>query len=112
MNDLELTELFIEFSKTQSHLFELKFQIEQEVLSRKKSSVIAGVSAKYYKESEGTPDYEGSVAAYLGAHPLFDRNYLDVFSETKVTFDWKAICHRFSIGLVPGKPKPARVVIG
>jgi hypothetical protein len=111
MNEVDLTKLFVEYAQTKAHLVELEVVIKQEVFLRKSTVKIAGISAKYYNPSEGTPDYEGSVAAYLGSHPLFDRHYLDEFSETKVSFAWKDICKRFDITVIPGEPKPARVVL-
>lgn len=112
MNEVDLTKLFVEYAQTKAHLVELEAVIKHEVFLRKSSVKIAGVTAKYYNPSDGTPDYEASVAAYLGEHPLFDRHYLDDFSETKVTFRWKEICQRFEIPVIPGEPKPARVVLG
>jgi len=111
MNDIELAKLFVEYSETKNKLQELAMYIETAVLERRESVKLAGVTAKYYKPSEGTPDYEASVVAYLGDHPLFDRHYLDEFSETKVSFAWKDICKRFDITVIPGEPKPARVVL-
>ena len=112
MNEIDLTKLFVDYAQTKAHLVELEAIMKHEVLLRKKTVQVAGVTAKYYNPSDGTPDYEASVAAYIGDHPLFDRHYFDEFSETKVSFAWKDICKRFDITVIPGEPKPARVVLG
>jgi len=112
MNEIDLTKLFVDYAQTKAHLVELEVIMKHEVLLRKKTVQVAGVTAKYYNPSDGTPDYEASVVAYIGARDSFDRRVLDEYSDTKITFRWKEICQVFNIDLIPGEPKPARVVLG
>jgi hypothetical protein len=110
MNEIELTQLFVEYAETQKKLSELKTKIEIEILARGESSKIAGITATYYKPSFGTPDYEEAAKAYLEEYPQ-EAGYLEKFQIITVNTKWKEICVDFGISPAPGEEKPARVVI-
>jgi aspartate/methionine/tyrosine aminotransferase len=110
MNEIELTQLFIEYAETQSLLDELRAKIEAEILERKDSVKIAGVKATYYKPSAGTPKYEESVIEYLGSHPE-KKDELKKFQSTIISTSWKEALLYFNLIAKPGDERPAKVVI-
>lgn len=109
MDDLELTELFVERRKAMERIAEIDGVITPEVLERGKTFSAAGVSASYYKASV-VRDYE--LAAQT--HPEVNNEL--VADHTKVTkrIAWKKVCDAVGISEdeVPViKEKPARVVV-
>jgi len=110
MNDIELTQLFIDYAQTQNHLDCLHAQIELEILARAESVKIAGVEAKYYKPSNETPDYQGAVHAFIDLHPD-QLPTLETFQTVSISCKWKEAAAAFGLQPDPGPEKPARVVI-
>lgn len=111
MDDIQLTQLFVEYALHQAKMIELKAEIEKEVLARGKSVAIAGVEAKYYKPSEGTPDYEGAVKEWWDRHPEDTHAYMSDCSTTTVSVSWKKVCDYLLLAPPSGELKPARVVV-
>jgi hypothetical protein len=110
MNEIELTQLFIEYAETQSLLDELRAKIEAEILERKDSVKIAGVKATYYKPSPGTPNYEEAAIEYIGRVPEA-KELLPEYQTTTVSTRWKEFCAAMEIEAEPGEERPAKVVI-
>ena len=106
IDEIELTQYFIEYAKTNQRLAELRKLIEGAVLDIGETRKIAGVTATYYKPSHETPDYEGAARRVM---PLnFD---LTPFSTTTVTVSWKSVCESLFATPEEGAEKPARVVV-
>ena len=106
MDEIELTELFVSYSKAMKVMAELKTKIEAAVLERGETVKIAGVTATYYKPSFETPDYEN--AAKAAVPEGFD--YVP-FSTVTTSIRWKDICEYLAVIAPAGKEKPARVVV-
>ena len=110
MDDLELTRWFMQYAELSKQLAEVKAKIEEGVLDRGESVKIAGITATYYKPSQETPDYKGTVENYLQAYPL-NKYQLKQFQTVTITTKWKEACEYFIIAPPPGAEKPARVVV-
>lgn len=111
MNDIELTQLFVDYANLQDELADLKEKITAEILKREESVKIAGVTATYYKPTLGTPDYEGAVTLFLEQNPA-EEYRLKEFQSATITTKWKEACVAFRIAPNPStEEKPARVVI-
>lgn len=106
MNEIELTQLFVDYAESLKKSAELKTQIESAVLERGETIKIAGVSASYYKQSFETPDYKGAARSAMPQD--FD---VIPFSTTTVSTRWKEICEHLSVDVPVGVEKPARVVV-
>jgi hypothetical protein len=106
MDEIELTELFVSYSKAMKVMAELKTKIEAAVLERGETVKIAGVTATYYKPSFETPDYEN--AAKAAVPEGFD--YVP-FSTVTTSVRWKEVCEAIGVAAPAGKEKPARVVV-
>ena len=106
MNEIELTQLFVEYAECNKRMAELKSKIESAVLERGETVKIAGVSASYYKSSFETPDYQR--AAKSAMPDGFD---LSPFSTTTTVVRWKEVCDNLAIEVATGPEKPARVVV-
>jgi hypothetical protein len=106
MNDIELTQVFIDYARTKSNLETYERIIQEEILNRGESAKIAGVTATYYKPTNEVPDYataaQGSLPSDFDLHP---------YQKVTVTTSWKTVCDFLGIDVPPGKEKPARVVI-
>jgi len=85
VNEIELTQLFIDYAETQKRAAELRAQIEAAVLERGESANIAGVKATYYKPGFETPDYK--TAAKDAPAELVAQ-----FSTTTTTTKWAEVC--------------------
>lgn len=109
LDEIALTQLFIEYAEHDRKLEEIKKKIQDELLERKGSSTIAGIEGKYYKEGFETPDYEAAAKSYLNTHPDFDLTPYSTTYEPSVK--WKEVCEALLIEAPKGLPKPARVVI-
>jgi len=106
MNEIELTQLFVEYAECNKKMAELKSKIESAVLERGETVKIAGVSASYYKPSFETPDYQHA------AKSAMPENFnLAPFSTTTTVVRWKEICDSLFIIVANGPEKPARVVV-
>jgi hypothetical protein len=110
MDEIQLTQLFIEYAETRKKLDKLEADIKAEILVRKESSKIAGVTATFYKASDGTPKYEDAVVNYIGENPD-KKEELKQFQEVTISTAWKDACGYFSLTPQPGEGKPARVVV-
>lgn len=106
MNEIELTQLFVEYAECNKKMAELKTKIEAAVLERGETVKIAGVSASYYKPSFETPNYE---AAAKSAMP--DDFDIGLYATVTTSYRWKEICEALFITPAPGAEKPARVVV-
>jgi hypothetical protein len=106
MDEIELTELFVSYSKAMKVMAELKTKIEAAVLERGETVKIAGVTATYYKPSFETPDYESAACAVIPE----DFDY-SPFSTVTTSIRWKEICESVGVVAPAGKEKPARVVV-
>lgn len=104
MDEIELTQLFVQYAECQRRAAELRTLIEAEVLNRGESKTIAGVKAMYYKAGFETPDYKSA-----GANAPEDiiAKYTTVTTSTK----WAEVCKAAGIEATPGKEKPARVIV-
>ena len=108
MDEVKLTQLFVERSQTAAHMKEIDKQIEAAILELGESRKIAGVTATYYQPSS-TTDYEG-IAKWANA----PKELIDRHSKETVTVSWKSVVDDLVIGDYPAefsKDKPARVVI-
>jgi len=110
MNDIELTQVFIDYARTKANLKTYEGIIETEILKRAESAKIAGVTATYYKSSAGTPKYEEAVVQAIGAEPALQDD-LRLFQKVTVSTSWKDACEAWNLTPEPGEEKPARVVI-
>jgi len=109
LSEIELTQLFIDYAEHGKKRGDIAKKIEAEILLRKESSKIAGITAKYFSEGFETPDYEQAAKAYLKSHPDFD---LSPYSkEQEPSVKWKEACEAMQIEVPKGEPKPARVTI-
>jgi hypothetical protein len=106
MNEIELTQLFVEYAELNKKAQEVKAKIEKEILERGQTSKMAGVTATYYKPSFETPDYESAAKASLPKD--FD---LSPYTSTTVTTRWKEVCETIGVVAPAGAEKPARVVV-
>lgn len=106
MNEIELTQLFVEYAETTKKSAELKAKIEAAVLERGETTKIAGVTASYYKPSFETPDYESAACEVIPE----DFDY-SPFSTITTSIRWKEICEHVGVVAPVGKEKPARVVV-
>ncbi len=106
MNEIELTQLFVEYAETDKRLKELGKQIEAEILIRGETSKIAGVKATYYAPSTETPDYEEIASSVMPSD--YD---LTPYTTVTTNVKWKEVCYQLDVYIPPGNPKPARVVI-
>jgi hypothetical protein len=106
MNEIELTQLFVDYANAKKRLEELSAQIASAVLEIGETRKVAGVSATYYKPSHETPDYEA--AAKTGLYDGFDTS---PFQTTTVSTSWKSVCEALGIKPPDGAEKPARVVV-
>ena len=106
MNDIELTELFVEYSKTQQRLAILESAIQTEVLKRADSQKIAGVKATYYQAGIEY-DYEAAAKAKGVTDALIAEH-----ATVKVTPRWKEIADVVQADVAKfAVEKPARVVV-
>lgn len=108
MDEIELTQLFVQYAETQKKLSELKAKIEAQVLDIGESRKIAGVTATYYQPTVDI-DYEAAAKSVMP-------NDFDTlpFSTVKTTIRWKDVCEAVgadTIFLEYATEKPARVVI-
>ena len=106
MNEIELTQLFVEYAECNKKSAELKAKIEAAVLERGETTKIAGVTASFYKPSQETPDYEN--AAKSSMPEGYD---VSPFSTVTTSTRWKEICEALGVVAPAGKEKPARVVV-
>lgn len=106
MNEIELTQLFVEYAECNKKFAELKAKIEAAVLERGETTKIAGVTASYYKLSQETPDYESAAKSSMPED--FD---VTPFSTITTSTRWKEICEALGVVAPAGKEKPARVVV-
>ena len=106
MNEIELTQLFVEYAECNKKSAELKAKIEAAVLERGETTKIAGVTASYYKPSFETPDYESAACSVIPE----DFDY-SPFSTVTTSIRWKEICESVGVVAPAGKEKPARVVV-
>ena len=104
MNEIELTQLFVDYAETQKRAAELRAQIEAAVLERGESATIAGVKATFYKPGTETPDYK---AAAVNA----PAEIVAQFSTTTTSTKWAEVCKAAGIVAAPGAVKPARVSV-
>lgn len=104
MDAIFLATLFVEYATLQMKLEEVEHKIEKAVLEKGETVKIAGVTAKYYRPTRGTPDYKGIAENSLPAN--FD---LSPFSTTSIR--WKEVCQALRIPIPEGEPIPARVSI-
>jgi hypothetical protein len=109
MNEIQLARLFIAYAEKRNEMAFLQKEIEDAVLEIGETQFIAGVTAKYSKPSNETPDYEA--AAKNGLPP--DITDLSQFNTTTTLFTtrWKEVCEFYKITVPPGAEKPARVVV-
>jgi len=106
MNDIELTQLFIDYATCKKALLILDACIQAEILQRAETVKIAGVTASYFKASTGTPQYEQAARAAMPSD--FD---LLAYSSISTTVSWKTVCEVLGIKAPAGEEKPAKVVI-
>ena len=107
MDDIELTQLFVDYAVATKKLQELRSLIEPEVLQRGETVKIAGVTATYYRSSTGTPNYKEVAEADMPKD--FD---LKPFSTVTTSVRWKEVCDALGItSFRPGEISEARVVI-
>jgi len=107
LSEMEFAQLFIEYAEHGKQQEEISKKIEEEILERKESSKIAGVTAKYFSEGFETPDYEQ--VAKVNMPDGFD---LSPYSkEQEPSVKWKEVCEALQVEVPKGAPKPARVTI-
>lgn len=106
MDEIELTQLFVEYAECNKKMAELKHKIEMAILERGETVKIAGVTASYYKPAFEKPDYEAAAKTFMP--PDFD---LAPFSTVTTSVRWKDVCEALSIVASPSEEKPARVVV-
>lgn len=107
LSEIELTQLFIDYAEHGKKREDIAKKIEAEILLRKESSKIAGVTAKYFSEGFETPDYE--MVAKANMPDGFD---LSPYSkEQEPSVKWKEVCEVLQIEVPKGEPNPARVTI-
>jgi hypothetical protein len=107
LSEIELTQLFIDYAEHGKKREEIGKKIEAEILERKESSKIAGVTAKYFQEGFETPDYEQAAKANMPDG--FDLSPYSTSYDPSVK--WKEVCEALQIEAPKGVPKPARVTI-
>ena len=106
MNDLELTELFVERRKTADNLAEIDKKIKDAIMERGESFSSAGVKATYYSESVSC-DYETAAKD----DPRCD-SVKHEFTTIRESVSWKDVCEKLGIDLALYSDKnPARVVV-
>jgi hypothetical protein len=110
MNEIELTQLFVQYATVSDQLATIKAEIEKEILERKDSVKIAGVQATYYKPTTGTPKYEEAAIEFIGRYPAA-KDRLGEYQTTTISTKWKDFCAAMAIEAPPGEDRPARVVI-
>ena len=106
MDEIDLTQLFVDYANTKKYLDELAKKISWAILDIGETRKVAGVTATYYKPSHETPDYEGAAKSVMP--PDFD---LTPFSTVSTSVSWKSVCDALFIIPAEGKEKPASVKI-
>lgn len=111
MDEMKLAELFVKYASLKDQLDIIGALIEAEILERKETVKIAGITATYYNEKLEY-DYEGAAKAALAEEPID----LTPYTTTKEIVRWKDVC--ISLwgesglpGNVPAKEIPARAAI-
>lgn len=113
MNEIELTQLFLEYRQTSDRLLEIENKIRENVLKLETTQKIAGVSATYYKPSTRY-DYESAALLKIADWSENDREgMIEKHSSKKVTTKWKDLVEELEIPLeqVPQELVEARVVL-
>jgi len=106
MNDLELTQLFLDYAESKKKTEELRQRIVAAVLEKGESVKIAGETATYRKPGFETPDYKAAAMAYM---PIdFD---LSQYSTVMTSTRWKDVCAALGVDASVGAPKPASVTV-
>ena len=108
MDEIHLARLFIQYAEKSNELAFLQKEIEDAVLEIGETRSIAGITAKYFKPSNETPDYEA--VAKTGLLPDADLSKFTTTTTTTAT-RWKEVCEFYKITAPPGAEKPARVVV-
>ena len=106
MDTVELAKLFVKYSELKKELDEVSATIMNAVLEIGETQTIAGVTAKYYKPSAGTPDYESTAKAAMP-----DGFDLAEFSSVRTSVRWKDVCEKLGVTAPAGEMKQPRVVI-
>ena len=107
MNDLELTQLFIDYAQAKQEAAELEKRIETAILENKSSQKIAGVKATYYAPSKET-NYEAAARA----HPDFTPEITTPYSSITAHVRWAEVAQALGADVTPfTSEKPARVVV-
>lgn len=107
LSEVEFASLFIEYAEYGKKREDIAKKIEAEILIRKESSKIAGITGKYFQEGFETPNYEQ--AAKENMPKDFDLSPYSTPQEPSVK--WKEVCEALQIEAPKGAPKPARVTI-
>lgn len=96
ISDVELAKLFVQYKTLDDQTQVVEQQIKEQVLLRKSSQKIAGVSAKFYNESQKV-DYE-KAADTVRDDDGFD-DTVSNHTETKRIVSWKSVCDDLHIDL-------------
>jgi len=113
MNEIELTELFVDYRKTSERLKEIESKIQSAVLAVGSTQKVAGVTATFYKPSIEF-DYESASRLRLEtldeeAREAIEAEYTTITAKVR----WKEVVEALAIPAVdiPQVEKPARVVV-
>lgn len=111
MDEVKLAELFVKYASLKDQLDIIGALIEAEILERKETVKIAGITATYY-QPKLEYDYEGAAKACLADEPLD----ITPYTTTKEIVRWKDVCIRLLgengiPGNVPVQEIPARAAI-
>ena len=106
MNDVEFSQLCMNYKDTKGHLDILKSAIEAEVLVRKSTQEVSGVKASYYKPSTSY-DYKEACKACIVPEAVIEAHTTIVR-----TTRWKDVAEEIGADLTKfATEEPARVVI-
>lgn len=109
MDDISLTKLFILFAETRKAMAEQEAEIVRQVIARKDTVKMAGVTATYYKPANYR-DYK------LGGRDA-DQKVVEAHTEHMPevaaydVVDWKSVCDELGIEAPIVDTKPERVVV-
>lgn len=110
MDEVKLAELFVKYASLKDQLDIIGALIEAEILERKETVKIAGISVTYYKPTIEY-EYEEAAKKALAEEPID----LTPYTTTKEIVRWKDVCiHLYGedlSGNVPTKEIPARAAI-
>jgi len=109
MDDINLTKLFIAYAETRKALAEQEAEIVKQVMARKDTVKMAGVTATYYKPA----NYRDYALGGKDADKEVIKKHTEIVPavEEREVVDWKAVCDELEIDAPIIDTKPARVVV-